>query len=217
MTTSLESLSPTVSLDITTSARRRVGWRVTAGLAIALFVIPVLFDLAVSGVRGGYRVRCRRLVLRYLTVARNAATTRRFTSRSGEGDERVSSPVAGSSGAPVHDCSVDRLFGRHLPRDRRGVQPALDLDGVVLDCPRPQGGRCPGSAVHSDASGSHGRDDLTHVAHARAGRRERTIGSRRGQASVCDAVELCQRNGEQSRPPDLRSDRHPVRAGLARA
>ena len=78
MTTSLESLSPTVSLDIATSARRRVGWRVTAGLAIALFVIPVLFDLAVSGVRGGYRYVAADSFY-YLTVARNAATTRRFT------------------------------------------------------------------------------------------------------------------------------------------
>lgn len=74
----LEILKPTVSVDSRASLRGCVGWRVTAGFAIALLVLPVLFDLAVSGERGSYRYVAADSFY-YLTVARNAATMGRFS------------------------------------------------------------------------------------------------------------------------------------------
>ncbi len=69
---------PTAPVDSTVSGRRVVGWRITAGVAIALLVLPVLLDLRASGDFGSYRYVAADSFY-YLTVARNAAIMGRFS------------------------------------------------------------------------------------------------------------------------------------------
>jgi len=59
-------------------APRFLAWRATVGLTIALLVCPLFVDLAVSGVRGGFRYVAADSFY-YLTVARNVAQSGRFS------------------------------------------------------------------------------------------------------------------------------------------